>query len=36
MGDPFEVARVAAFLISPAASYMTGQSINVTGGMVTY
>lgn len=36
MGDPQEVARVAAFLISPAASYMTGQAINVTGGMVTH
>lgn len=36
MGDPIEVADVAAFLISDKASYMTGQSINVTGGMVTH
>jgi len=35
-GDPAEVAQVAAFLISSASSYMTGQSINVTGGMVTH
>src|SRR5882757_9709512 len=36
MGDPAEFAQVAAFLLSPATSYMTGQSINVTGGMVTH
>ena len=36
MGAPVEVAEVAAFLISERASYMTGQSINVTGGMVTH
>jgi len=27
------VARVAAFLASDEAAYMTGQSINVTGGL---
>ncbi len=31
-----EVADVVAFLLSDAAGYMTGQSINVTGGMITY
>jgi NAD(P)-dependent dehydrogenase (short-subunit alcohol dehydrogenase family) len=27
---------VIVFLLSDAASYMTGQSVNVTGGMITY
>jgi 3-oxoacyl-[acyl-carrier protein] reductase len=30
--DPAEIARVAAFLASPAASYMTGTVIDVNGG----
>lgn len=30
---PSDVANVALFLASPLASYMTGQAINVTGGM---
>lgn len=30
--DPAEVARVAAFLASPAASYMTGTVIDINGG----
>lgn len=34
--DPAEVASVIAFLLSDAASYMTGQSLNVTGGQITY
>jgi NAD(P)-dependent dehydrogenase (short-subunit alcohol dehydrogenase family) len=33
LGLPDDVARVACFLLSPAASYMTGQAINVTGGL---
>jgi 3-oxoacyl-[acyl-carrier protein] reductase len=33
-GTPEEFARVAAFLASPANSYVTGQSILVDGGMV--
>jgi 3-oxoacyl-[acyl-carrier protein] reductase len=33
-GTPEEFARVAAFLASPANSYVTGQAILVDGGMV--
>lgn len=33
MGVPEDVADVAVFLASPAASYMTGQVIHVNGGM---
>ncbi len=33
LGRPEDVARVAAFLASDEASYMTGQAINVTGGL---
>ena len=36
LADPREVAEVIAFLLSDAASYMTGQSVNATGGMITY
>jgi NAD(P)-dependent dehydrogenase (short-subunit alcohol dehydrogenase family) len=36
MGSAEEVANVAAFLLSSASSHMTGQSINVSGGMVTH
>jgi NAD(P)-dependent dehydrogenase (short-subunit alcohol dehydrogenase family) len=36
LADPREVAEVIAFLLSDASSYMTGQSVNVTGGMITY
>ena len=33
IGEPEEIARVAVFLASDAASYMTGTVVNVSGGM---
>ncbi len=35
LGDSEEFGRVAAFLLSDAASYLTGQSLLVDGGMIT-
>ena len=34
IADPAEVARVAVFLASERASYMTGATVDVTGGML--
>lgn len=34
--QPGDVANVVAFLASPLSSYMTGQAINVTGGMTMH
>lgn len=33
VGLPYDIARIVAFLASDEASYMTGQAINVTGGL---
>lgn len=33
-GDPQEFGRAAAFLLSPMASYITGESLQVDGGLV--
>ena len=36
LGQPSDVAKMALFLASDDASYCTGQSMNVTGGMVMH
>ncbi len=35
IGLPADVGSVAAFLVSDASGYMTGQALNVTGGQIT-
>ena len=35
LGDPAEIAAVVAFLLSDAASYMTGETVLVDGGRMT-
>ena len=34
LGEPEDVAEVALFLASPGARYITGQVLNVDGGMI--
>ena len=34
LGDPAELGRLGAFLLSPAASYVTGAIISIDGGMI--
>jgi len=34
--QPVDIARVVCFLASPGADYMTGQAINVTGGLIMH
>jgi 3-oxoacyl-[acyl-carrier protein] reductase len=32
LGEPIEIARVAVFLLSDEASYVTGQTVDINGG----
>jgi 3-oxoacyl-[acyl-carrier protein] reductase len=32
-GDPADIAHAVAFLASPAASYVTGETLHINGGM---
>jgi len=33
LGEPGDIAETVSFLASPAAAYITGQTIHVNGGM---
>ncbi|CAK2122203.1 hypothetical protein VCRA2119O381_5690001 [Vibrio crassostreae] len=33
LGDPREIAEAVVFLASPAAAYITGETLHVNGGM---
>ena len=33
-GEPFDIARGVAFLCSPAAGWITGEVLRVSGGLV--
>jgi 3-oxoacyl-[acyl-carrier protein] reductase len=33
LGNPADIAEAVAFLASPAAAYITGETLNVNGGM---
>jgi 3-oxoacyl-[acyl-carrier protein] reductase len=34
MGQPEDIAEAVVFLASPASNYVTGQALNVDGGLV--
>ncbi|PFJ45473.1 hypothetical protein COJ00_14545 [Priestia megaterium] len=36
LGTPEDVAKVVYFLSTEDADYMTGQSVNITGGMIIH
>jgi 3-oxoacyl-[acyl-carrier protein] reductase len=36
LGEPSDVSGVALFLAGPDSDYLTGQAINVTGGMIMH
>jgi 3-oxoacyl-[acyl-carrier protein] reductase len=36
IGDPIEVATLAAWIVSPACSFTTGFAFDLTGGRATY
>jgi 3-oxoacyl-[acyl-carrier protein] reductase len=33
LGEPADIARAVAFLAGPSASYITGETLHVNGGM---